>query len=152
MPDWRSGAIGVVTADEDVSELIKSTMSACGVSTLNLYLIPKYKISCLNIFLNKYNFSGLVYIFDVYGVTTQLALERRINRERLLERAWDYISSIICAQTDQAECNDEVRLKCCKRRCGPLCELAKYVASAKRGVVIDMRDELRRALDISQDL
>lgn len=147
MPDWRSGRIGVVEAGREVAEAVPEIMKACGVSTLDINRIPRYKLSCIDALISRYEFRGVVYVVDIYGIANRIALTRGVDRQRLLERAWAALSTYICAG-GEAECDEEVKLSCCKAPCGALCELAKFVAGASRGISVDLRRALESALDV----
>lgn len=152
MPDWRSGTIAVVKTDERVEEAIWHVMRSCGVSTLNPAELPRYKLSCIDLLLKNYRYESRVYLTDIYGVVNARALRLGVNRDALFEKAWYYLSKIICSGVDSAECDGEAKLSCCARDCGGLCELAKFEAFAKRGIVFDLVKALEDALSVSQDL
>ena len=152
MPDWRSGAIAVVKADEQMEDVVKHIMRSCGVSTLNPSELPRYKLSCIDILLRSYRYESTIYLTDIYGVVNKKALRLGIGRDILFEKAWSYLSSIICSGVDKAQCDDEVKLSCCAYSCGGLCELAKFEAFRLQGVVVDLTKKLEEILDVSQDL
>jgi hypothetical protein len=148
MPDWRSGRIGVVEAGREVVEAVPEIMKACGVPTLDADRIPRYKLSCISSLLSRYEFRGVIYVVDVYGIANRVALSKGVDRQLLLNRAWAALSAYICTG-GEAECDEEVKLSCCKAPCGALCELAKFVASTSRGVSVDLRKAVEEALNVS---
>ncbi|MGC8582320.1 MAG: hypothetical protein ACP5I3_03875 [Thermoproteus sp.] len=152
MPDWRDGVIAVVKADESVDDAVRYIMSSCGVSTLDIAELPRYKLSCIETLLRNYRYESIIYITDIYGIVNKIALESGISRSILFNEAWSYLSKHICSGIDSAQCDGEVRLSCCKSNCGALCELAKLEAHMRRGVVVDLTRKLAEALGVSQNL
>lgn len=152
MPDWRDGVIAVVKADGSLAEALGHIMRSCGVSTLSPASLPKYKISCIETLLGRYRYVSTAYITDIYGTVNRAALKMGISRAALFEKAWSYLSSLICDNIKDAECDEEVKLTCCGRPCGGLCELAKFEAYMRRGVVVDLTNSLKKALGVPQDL
>lgn len=152
MPNWRSGIIGVVEAGE-AAAAVPHIMKVCGVDTLDLNALPRYKRSCLVGLLAGYEVRGSLYVADVYGITSKAALRMGIDRDVLLERAWSFLSGYICGGIGDAECDEETwRLSCCKSPCGHLCELARYIASSGYGIKIYLNKPLEEFLGISQNL
>lgn len=152
MPDWRSGVIASVKAGEEVEEAVEHIMRSCGVSTLNPAELPRYKLSCIDVLLRKYNYKSTIYLTDIYGIVNAKALRLGIGREVLFKRAWSYLSTVICNGVNEAECDKEVNLACCVRKCGKLCELAKFEAFTRRGIVVDLTKKLEEILDVSQNI
>lgn len=136
--DWRSGLLAYVEADEETLKKFREIMALCGGN------VEPRTLPCLSSLASRLSARSVLYITDLYGIANSLAFERKTPRGPLLEKAWAYLSELIC-RDGEVECGEEVALACC-RPCGDACRLAEILGAAKVGVEVDLREELRRRL------
>ncbi len=155
MPVWETGYVGVAFGPrERLDYEVQPIMKACGVHTLDLGQLARYKWSCVSALAVK--LPGYAMLVDPYGIANSLAPKHGVPRPTLLGAIWDVVGELICEEhrgMAGVELDDEVprdAIKCAAPiPCGNACEASKFFASAASiGVgdveIRDVRDRVMR--------
>lgn len=136
--DWRSGLLAYVEADAEALKRFEEIYRLCGGR------LERRTLPCMSSLASRLGVKSILYITDIYGITTSLALELQVPRESLLRKAWKLIEELVCKH-GEVECDEEVPLSCCVQ-CGTACILAAVLGFARAGSLVDVRGSLRGRL------
>ncbi len=155
MPMWETGYVGVAFGPREHFDVeVRPIMRVCGVHTLDLGRLARYKWGCVSTLAAK--LTGYAMLVDPYGIANSLASRLGVPRPTLLGAIWDAVGRLVCEEHKGmmgAELDEEVpsgAIKCAASMpCGDACEASKFFASAASmgvgGVEIrDVRDRVTR--------
>ncbi len=146
MPRWETGYIGVAFGPRELFDgEVPPILRACGVHTLDLSRLARYKWSCVSALAAR--LPGYAMLVDPYGIANSLAPKHGLARPVLLEVIWEIVGELICGEhrgASAVELDEEVpgrAITCADSLpCGNACEAARFFASAAPMGNVEVRD------------